>query len=217
MSGSAEKYVVLCYGCRGAFDALETTWCSCLASERSLVCPGCLSCFCKAPASYKSQFWSRAPKALWERKFEEHHGSAAGPENPAPENALRPLVLVVEDEPSIRRVAARVVESLGYGLLLARNGEEGLQLARRYKPELVLSDALMPRLDGREMCRQIKEDPETAGAKVVVMTSLYRSVKYRTEAQRVYRVDGYVEKPLDFNQVREVLRAHLEAPAAARA
>jgi two-component system response regulator YesN len=110
-------------------------------------------------------------------------------------------------------VAARVVESLGFGIVLAKNGEEGLEMVRRYKPELVLSDALMPRMDGREMCRRIKEDRDTAATKVVVMTSLYKSIKYRNEAQKLYRVDGYVDKPLDFNEVRSVLQKHLEQPA----
>lgn len=211
-----ESYVVACHGCRGSFDAVDTSWCSCISAERSLVCPRCLGCFCKAPATYKSGFWSRAPKSLWDRKFEEHNSYQVElPENPAPENVVRPLILIVEDEKPIRKVAARVVESLGFGIVLATNGEEGLELARRYKPDLVLSDALMPRMDGREMCRQIKEGKDTAGIKVIVMTSLYKSVKYRTEAQKVYRVDGYVDKPLDFQQVRTVLQQHLEQPAQA--
>ena len=117
-----ESYVVVCHGCRGSFDAMDTTWCSCLVTERSLVCPRCLGCFCKAPAAYKSQLWSGAPRALWNRKFEERHRELALPENPAPERVLRPLVLVVDDEKTVRRVAARLVESLGYGIVLAGNG-----------------------------------------------------------------------------------------------
>jgi CheY-like chemotaxis protein len=210
-----ECYVVACHGCRGSFDAMDSGWCSCLAAERTLVCPRCLACFCKAPPTYKSGFWSGAPRSLWDRKFEEHRRQEETRENPRPEDVVRPLVLVVDDEQSIRRVASRVVESLGYGILLARNGEEGLELVRRYRPDLVLSDALMPRMDGREMCRQIKEDREVASTRVVVMTSLYKSIKHRNEARKLYRVDGYLDKPLDFNQVRSVLQQHLERPAGA--
>jgi CheY-like chemotaxis protein len=211
-----ESYVVACHGCRGSFDAMDTSWCSCISAERTLVCPRCLACFCKAPATYKSGFWSQAPKSLWDRKFEEHNAyQVEVPENPAPENVVRPLVLIVEDEKPIRKVAARVVESLGYGIVLATNGEEGLELARRYKPDLVLSDALMPRMDGREMCRRLKDDPETAGIKVIVMTSLYKSVKYRNEAKKSFRVDGYVDKPLDFQQLQTILQQQLEQPVLA--
>jgi CheY-like chemotaxis protein len=204
-----ETYSVACHACRRAFDALDSTWCSCLVSERTLVCPHCGECFCKAPAAYKSRFWSQAPRTLWDRKFKEHHEDLAPRANPDPEEAPRPLVLVVDDETDIQRVATRVIDSLGYGLVLARNGEEGLELARRYRPQLVLTDALMPRLDGREMARRIKEDPETSSAKVVVMTALYTNVKYRTEGFRVYKVDDYVAKPLALEDLRALLQKHL--------
>jgi CheY-like chemotaxis protein len=204
-----ETYSVACATCQATFDALDTTWCSCLVSERTLVCPHCLQCFCKAPASYKSRFWSEAPKALWDLKFKEHHEQFTPPVNPDPDSVTRPLVLVVDDEVDIQRVATRVIESLGYGLVLAKNGEEGLELARRYKPQLVLTDALMPRLDGREMALRIKDDPETAAAKVVLMTALYTNVKYRNEGFKTFKVDDYLAKPLAFDDLRAVLQKHL--------
>jgi len=205
----AETYVVACHSCRSTFDALEATWCSCLATERTLVCPSCLSCFCKAQPQYKQTFWRNAPKALWDRKLEEHKQALEPPANPEPAEAVRPLVLLVDDEKDIQRVASRAIAGLGYGLVVARNGQEGLDLAKRYRPDLVLSDALMPQLDGREMCRRIKEDPETAGAKTIVMTGLYTAVKYRTEAHKAYKVDDYLTKPLDFALLREMLQKHL--------
>jgi CheY-like chemotaxis protein len=204
-----ETYSVACHNCQAAFDALDTTWCSCLVSERTLVCPHCLQCFCKAPTSYKSRFWSEAPKALWDLKFKEHHEQFTPHVNPDPDSVTRPLVLVVDDEMDIQRVATRVIESLGYGLVLARNGEEGLELARRYKPQLVLTDALMPRMDGREMALRIKDDPETTAAKVVVMTALYTNVKYRNEGFKTFKVDDYLAKPLAFDELRAVLQKHL--------
>jgi CheY-like chemotaxis protein len=118
-------------------------------------------------------------------------------------------VLLVDDEKDIQRVASRVIQSLGYGLVLAHNGEEGLELAQRYKPDLVLTDALMPRMDGREMARRIKEDPATGGARVVLMTSLYTNMKYRNEGFKTYKVDDYLAKPLAFEDLRVVLQKHL--------
>ena len=120
-------------------------------------------------------------------------------------------MLVVDDEKDIQRVATRVIESLGYGLVVAHDGEEGLALARRYRPELVLTDALMPRLDGREMGRRIKARPASAARppKVVVMTALYTNMKYRTEGFKVFKVDDYLAKPLAFDDLRSVLQKHL--------
>jgi CheY-like chemotaxis protein len=202
-------YVVSCFHCQGSFDAMETTWCSCLVTERTLVCSICFECFCKATPAYKQKFWSAAPRQLWEKKFKEHHETFEPAENPKPADVTRPLVLLVDDEKDIQRVATKVISSLGYSMVLAKNGEEGLQMAKVYKPDLVLSDALMPKMDGREMCRRIKADPDTENIKVVVMTALYTNVKYKTEAYRNFRVDDYLSKPLDFASLREVLQKHL--------
>jgi CheY-like chemotaxis protein len=204
-----DTYIVACSSCQASFDALKAAWCTCLASERSVTCPGCGACFCKGAAAYRQQFWRDAPKAMWERKFEEHSIRSGPIENPPVEDVKRPLVLLVDDEPSIQRVASLAIVGLGYGLVVGQNGEEGLDIAKRYKPDLVLTDALMPRMDGREMCRRIKEDPETASAKVVVMTSLYTNMKYHHEAHKSYRVDDFLNKPLDFDQLKSLLQKYL--------
>jgi CheY-like chemotaxis protein len=209
MSEPIETYEIPCHNCRAPFDALAAPWCSCLVTERTVVCPSCLTCFCKAAPAYKHQFWSGAPKVLWDAKWNEHNSEFETKPNPDPETALRPLVLVVDDERNIQRMAARVIESLGYGMILARDGVEGRNLARKYLPDLVLSDALMPKLDGREMCRQLKSEKSTAHLKVIVMTALYTSVKYRNEGFKAYQVDDYLSKPVDFAQLRAVLEKHL--------
>jgi len=188
---------------------MDADWCSCPVTERTFVCTRCSTCFCKAPASYKGRFWSAAPRPVWDRKFNEHNGDFTPPPNPEPEEATRPLVLVVDDEKDVLRVATRVIESLGYGLLVARDGEEALDLAHRYRPELVLTDAILPRLDGREMGRRIKEDPEGAATKVVVMTALYTDMKFRVEGYKSYKVDDYLPKPLAFEELHALLQKHL--------
>ena len=204
-----QSYEASCHSCGARFDALVAGWCSCLFSQRTLVCPSCESCFCKAPPGYKQRFWSSAPRSLWDRNFEEHHVAFTPRAHPDEGVTTRPLVLVVDDERDIQRVASRVIESLGYGVILGRTGWEGLELARRYRPDLVLTDALMPQLDGREMCRKIKDDPETAGLKVVVMTGLYTKPSYRHEGLRYFRADDYLTKPLEFAELRSVLQKHL--------
>ena len=146
---------------------------------------------------------------MWDRKFEEHNAPPSPIENPPLTDVKRPLVLLVDDEPNIQKVASLVITGLGYGLVVGRNGEEGLELAQSYKPDLVLTDALMPRLDGREMCRRLKDDPATASTKVVVMTSLYTNMKYHHEAHKAYKVDDFLNKPLDFEQLKSLLQKYL--------
>ena len=112
----------------------------------------------------------------------------------------------MDDEQDIIRVATRTIEALGYGVVHAGNGEEGLALARKYRPDLVLADALMPRMDGRDMCRLIRDDPDVAETPVVVMTSLYTARHFRTEAQHVFKVDEYLAKPLRYGELRDALQ-----------
>ena len=71
--------------------------------------------------------------------------------------------------------------------------------------DVVLTDALMPKMDGRELSRQLKETHGNR-IKVILMTSLYKSPRYRNEAQHVFKVDEYLVKPLNYDELRDALR-----------
>ena len=173
-------------------------------------CPSCLTCFCQAPRAYKDHFWSQAPEALWKRKMEERGLPPQSSKLPPPGAITRPLVLIAEDEALIQRVAVAAVESLGYSILLARNGQEALDLARTYRPDLLLTDALMPKMDGREVCRLLKVDSATREIKVVVMTSAYTTSKYKTEALHEFHANEYLPKPVTFKTLRSILQRYLD-------
>ena len=98
------------------------------------------------------------------------------------------------------------LEELGYGAVLARDGLEGIALASRYRPDVVLADAFMPKMDGREMCRRLKASPVTAQLKVVIMTAVYTAARYRSEAFREFHADDYLSKPLELKDLRAVLQ-----------
>lgn len=205
---TAQYYRVDCATCHGNFDALQAEWCHCVASEATLVCPSCDSCFCKAGLPYSRSFWSAAPRELRNARYRKETPEGAAPAHPEPGPRDRPLVLVVDDEGVIRHLANHVVKNLGYDVILATNGAEGLEMARRFRPDIVLTDALMPKMDGREMCRAIKSDPETAHIKVLLMTALFTSVRYQHEGFKTYRADGYLSKPLDRGALGRILNEH---------
>ena len=210
----SDSYPVACYKCKAQFDAATAEFCECLSVERSLTCPHCRQCFCKASLDYKQRFWSAAPQALWDRKAAERKAerSFEAEPNPEPDAVTRPLVLVVDDEREVQRMAIRAVDHLGYGRVLARNGAEGYELAKRYKPDLVLTDALMPKLDGRQLSLKIKEDPELRRTPVVIMTSLYTNPKYKVEGLTAFRADEFLAKPLELEKLKAVLEKYLKAP-----
>jgi len=204
------KYKVHCANCDERFDAMAAPWCSCIGNDRSLKCPHCGSCFCKASQTYKSEFWKLAPPEMWERRRNEQKETPKFT-NPDVDEIARPMVLIVEDDRVVQAIAVRVIRTMGYGVALANNGEEGLRLAREYRPELVLTDAMMPKLDGREMGRLIKND-EKLHAKVIVITSLYTGSRYRTEGLGTFKADAFLTKPLDADELRAKLLEYLGEP-----
>ncbi|SRR5581483_933007 len=213
MQTTLPRYIVHCHTCRLAFDALAAAWCDCVTKSRSLVCPHCSRCFCDAPAVYGRTFWGDAPPSMWERRTQ-YRESQVRP-RPSPPSAtprIRPLVLVVDDDTDVLAIASGSVAELGYGVLAASSAEEALDLARQYQPDLVLTDALMPKIDGREMCRRIKNTPELAATRVIIMSAVYKSSRYLTEATRTFGADGFVVKPLKLENLHRVLRTHLPAP-----
>jgi CheY-like chemotaxis protein len=213
IAASNDEYDVACFSCRALFNAIDADWCSCLTKERTLVCTNCLACFCKSPPSYKEKFWVEAPPRLFERKSAEVRRQGHLPDNAQPEDIGRPLVLCVEDDEEIQAIVQRVCANLGYGFIYATNGQDGLNIARLYRPNLILSDAFMPKLDGREMCRMLKEEPLGAECKMVVMTGLYTDTKYRSEAVKRFHVDDYIAKPVAITDLINLLQRHLEGVA----
>ena len=203
------KYEVACFTCGKVFDALSAEWCRDPGREQTLICPHCSNCFCKAPAAYKERFWMDAPSSLFERKTISSKRNVSKSNNPSPMEATRPLILLVEDDEDVQLIVRTVVTTMGYGFIAAANGQEGLAMAREYNPDLILSDAFMPKLDGREMCRLLKEDPATARIKAIIMTGLYTDRKYRSEALTRFKVDDYVAKPVAVDDLIKLVKKHL--------
>jgi CheY-like chemotaxis protein len=198
-------YRVTCSSCGKPYDATKAMECNCLQPVRSYRCPNCAACFC-SNRDRLDEFWRDAPPEMWQRRRVRTDGSAAAV-NETPENVKRPLVLFADDDPAGRAIATRVIQSLGYGCVVAVDGEEALSMAREYAPELIITDALMPRLDGREMSRIVKaERPRT---KVVVITSVYKDPRYKYEALKDFAVDDYLAKPVNPAALREVVAKHL--------
>lgn len=198
-------YRVQCPSCGKPYDAEKAADCHCLQPVRTVQCPHCAACLCNAPNGFGDTFWRHATPAMWERRRARTPGEA----DPAarPVDAAAKTVLFADDDATSRAIARRVVESLGYQVVLAGNGEEALDLARQYKPELIITDALMPRLDGRDMAKTIKE--EYPATKIVVITSVYKDPRYKHEAYRTFGVDDFLTKPIAPGDLRAVVQKHL--------
>jgi len=118
--------------------------------------------------------------------------------------AVRTKVLVVDDEPHIRRILQYLLEQEGYEVHLAGDGEEGLALLDAVRPDLVLLDVMMPRLDGFAVLRSIRASLETSRLPVIMLTAKGES-REKVKGLRGGAND-YVTKP--FNQEELLLRMH---------
>jgi two-component system, cell cycle response regulator DivK len=98
---------------------------------------------------------------------------------------------VVEDEEDNRRILCDLLTSAGYEIIQAENGEAALAVAARVRPDLILMDIQLPLLDGYEVTRRLKADPELCAIPIIAVTS-YAS---GDEATRAAGCDAYVAKP----------------------
>jgi len=80
-------------------------------------------------------------------------------------------ILVVDDEPHMRKVAELSMKPLGHPVLLAGDGQEAVQLARSRRPCVILLDHIMPVMDGKAALQQLKSDPETSSIPVIILSS----------------------------------------------
>ena len=111
----------------------------------------------------------------------------------------RHTVLVVEDSPEMRYYLGKELSG-EYNTLLASNGEEALKVMQEQKVDLVISDIMMPIMDGCELCNRIKADVELCHVPVILLTAAV-GVETRIETLRV-GADGYIEKPFSIDLLK---------------
>jgi PAS domain S-box-containing protein len=124
-------------------------------------------------------------------------------------------ILVVDDRPVNRELFAMLLGYKGHQILEARDGEEALRSVRLNRPDLVISDILMPTMDGYEFVRQLREDPTTANIPVVFSTAHYLDREARSLAEAC-GVTHTIFKPAEPEQILRVVDAALgisEPPA----
>lgn len=104
-------------------------------------------------------------------------------------------VLLADDDAMIRNTLRQLLETCGYVVLLADDGQEALDKARTLSPDVVLLDIMMPKLDGLDVCRRLKSDPATASIPVLILTAL---AEHEDLIKGVAAgADEFLSKPID--------------------
>ncbi len=127
--------------------------------------------------------------------------------------AGRRTVLVVDDEPEIRLLLRRSLEKHGYAVETAEDGAEAIAKAEALVPDLVLLDAMLPKVHGFEACQRMKASPRCRHVPVIMMTAIYRGWRFAQDARDTYGAEDYIEKPFRFDDVLRRIDAVLEATA----
>src|SRR5882672_9960509 len=118
----------------------------------------------------------------------------------------RKQVLIVDDEPNLRKILSAQLSRDGYDVLTAEDGEEGLQLLREHHIDLVVTDLKMPKVDGMTLLREaLREDPELP----IVMITAHGTVDTAVEALKTGAFD-YLTKPFDKDEVRQIVAKALK-------
>lgn len=102
------------------------------------------------------------------------------------------LILVVERDPHVRTLEKYFLEEAGFAVEFCDDGAQGLVRARALRPSIVISEILVPRLDGLSICRALKADPETSSIIVLILSILAAEDRARTAG-----ADDFLRKPLD--------------------
>jgi len=121
-------------------------------------------------------------------------------------------ILLVDDDPVFVEATKTILESQ-YRVITAHDGEEGLEKARKEKPDLILLDIIMPAKDGFNVCKQMKQDRQLANIPVIMLTSFAQhkgETDIPVDAGLELEAEGYLEKPVSpealLKQVRNMLK-----------
>ena len=116
-------------------------------------------------------------------------------------------ILIVDDEPSIVVPIQFLMEQQGYSVLVAENGEDALDVIYKYKPDLILLDIMLPRIDGYEVCEIVRLNPEYRNVKIIFLTAKGREVEIAKGL--ALGANAYITKPFSNTELVAKVKALL--------
>ncbi len=119
------------------------------------------------------------------------------------QNRIRKSVLIVDDESFVREILTEILGTDNFHIETAASGYEAGKLAERLRPDLVLLDLLLPDIDGREICKQIKADKKTDHAKTIAITGLRENID--VNELKAIGFDDVIGKPFDIPRLKDVV------------
>lgn len=121
-------------------------------------------------------------------------------------------VLVVDDEPDIRKLLQRVLSTKGFRVIEAERGLEALRMVKAHMPDLLVLDAMLPEVNGFEIARRIRGSAKYGHIPIVMVSAVYKGWRFAEDAKVSYGVDAYIEKPFRIGDVVSAIETALANP-----
>ena len=122
-------------------------------------------------------------------------------DNTAPIALPGSTILIIDDDPAVRELLQKLLETEGYTVLSAENGDDGIEIARKEKPDAITLDVVMPGKDGWQVLSELKSDPDTETIPVVMV-----SIMAKNEQGLALGVEDFLVKPIDHNRLSKVMQ-----------
>jgi DNA-binding response OmpR family regulator len=106
-------------------------------------------------------------------------------------------ILIIDDDKDMINLLQLRLEQKGYQVISARDGTSGYELIEKENPDLIISDLLIPRLHGFELCKKVKENAQLKHIPIILMTAVYKKTSYKVQGKK-YGADDYIQKPFEF-------------------
>jgi two-component system, OmpR family, phosphate regulon response regulator PhoB len=126
-------------------------------------------------------------------------------------------VLVVDDELDMRTFITTLLETNGFKPISAQDGIQGLEIARKNKPSLVILDIMMPRESGITLYRELRSDPDLKDIPVIMLSALSKKTFFHSQkvldeyrGEKIPEPEAYIEKPPEPDEILEAIRSCLK-------
>ena len=119
-------------------------------------------------------------------------------------------ILIVDDEPFMQRSLSFVLKKEGFEVEVASNGEEAIQKARKFRPQIIFLDVMMPKMNGFEVCKTIKADKELCNSYVIILTCKGQEVD--KEKGLSQGANDFITKPYSPKEIVTKIRSILCGP-----
>ena len=123
---------------------------------------------------------------------------------------LKKKIVFIDDEVFMRELWKRNLIEEGYEVFTASTAEEGLEIAGKENPDLIISDILMPQMDGMTLCDKIRKSDSLCDIPIILITGVFKDLDFRTRMDRS-TADAFLLKPLDKEKLLSIIKELLES------